>query len=280
MAVSIIAWNMQGEKSTGYNDAYPLIFKKILPLLFDTYPNDYWLVYLCEAGNPWNVDASQVTPGAVAYPFNSQPAQNSNEWKISWSIPDDLAVRGIYSPWQNSGKQSNLRCSVMIMEVTAAEARFNFSYDFLKAGSQCDNIRPIVYAIKKANFNADFSIAGVHNIANQQSAIEPTNSIVRTFAGGARGACVVGDMNIAAPIKKSDTWPAGLDFGKYLPLLCGAPTQLNGGQIDWGFQNMVEPKSASAAVVRALSIIPPFEGGKYSGIISSDHEVLYYRIAI
>jgi hypothetical protein len=280
MAVSIIAWNMQGEKNTGYNDAYPLIFKKILPLLFKSNPNDYWLVYLCEAGNPFNVDASEVTPGAVAYTFNSNPGEGSNEWKVPWGIPDNLAIRGIYSPWQQPNKQSNLRCSVMMMEVTASNARFQFSYDFLKAGSQCDNVRPIVYAIKKANSNNDFSVAGVHNIANQNAAISPTNSIAKTFSGGARGACIVGDMNIAAPIKSTDTWPAGLDLGTYKAVLCGAVTQLGGSQIDWGFQNMVKPESASAGIVRDLDVIPDFEGGKYSGIISSDHEVLYYRIAI
>ena len=286
MAVNIIAWNMQGERNTGYNDAYPLIFTKILPLLWNSSQNDYWLIYLCEAGNPWGVDASQVTPGAVAYNFNSNPGPGSKEWKITWRIPDNLAVRGIYAPWQkpdsgqSDGKESNLRCSVMLMEVVASDSRFNFSYDFLKAGSQCDNIRPILYAIKKAGSNNDFMIAGAHNVANQSAAVGPTNAIAQYFTGGTRGGAVVGDMNISAPIKSSDQWPAKLNLGKYSPMLCGAPTQLSGGQLDWGFQNMVKPNATGAAIVRNLSIIPSFEGGKYSGIIASDHEVLCYRIAI
>ena len=283
MAVSIIAWNMQGERSTGYNDAYPLIFSKIMPLLFDAYPGDYWLIYLCEAGNPWNLDASQVTPGATGVSFNSNPA--GKEFPITWSIPKNFAVRGIYSPWQKPDKGANLRCSVMIMEVTKYGCdnfpkypRFQFSYDFLKAGSEYNNIRPIVYAVKTAGSNADFLVAGVHNVANQSAAIDPTNNIARSFPGGTHGACIVGDMNIAAPIGPTAKWPIGLDLGKYQPMLCGGPTQLSGNQLDWGFQNMVQRDAAGAAIVRNLSAIPSFDGGKYSGIIASDHEVLCYRI--
>ncbi|HEX8667657.1 MAG TPA: hypothetical protein VF727_04720 [Allosphingosinicella sp.] len=283
MAVSIIAWNMQGERNTGYNDAYPLVFGKILPLLFNAYPNDYWLIYLCEAGNPFMVSTSQVTPGAVALYFNSDPT--GKEYAIPWGLPKNFAARGIYSPWQQPDKQGNLRCSVMIMEVVKYGCddfpkypRFQFSYDFLKSNSQLGNIRPIVYAVKQAGSTNDFSIAGVHNVANQTSAVAPTNAIAKSFSGGTRGACIVGDMNIAAPIKSSDTWPAGLELGSYQALLAGAATQLGGNQLDWAFQNMAESKSATAAVVRSLSVIPSFKDGEYSGIISSDHEVLYYRL--
>lgn len=287
MAINIISWNMQGERNIGYSDVYPLLFGQVLPRLVKIAPNDTWLVYLCECGNPFAFDASTVSPGAAGYLFESYDLDD-NYRGITWTMPKGLAVRGIYCPWQSSDSGNNLRCSTMIMEVATYEPIsldetpvFNLSYQFIGSkDNNLNNIRPIPFVTSFKGKTAQYYVGGVHNVAAQSPAAKAVNKLVQYFFAGSLGSVLAGDMNVSAPIYKSDSWPTGMDFGAYTPLLAGDVTQVSGGQLDWAMYSFKKPKEAEAGLAKNIIDVSGFDTGKYSGYISSDHEIMIYSIGL
>lgn len=287
MAINILAWNMQGERNTGYSDVYPLIFGQVLPRLVKQAPADTWIVYLCECGNPFGLNAKAVKPGAIGYFFESKDS-GQNYYITPWSMPKGIAVRGIYCPWQSTDTGKNLRCSTMIMEVATYSPltgnqtpSFNMDYQFIGSDdANLDNIRPVAYVTKYNQNSAQYYVGGVHNVAAQSPAVKAVNRLVQFFFAGTLGSMLTGDMNVAAPIPPNGTWPNTINLGNYSALLAGGPTQLSGNQLDWAMYSFGNPKTKGAGFAKYLLGVSPFDTGKYSGYISSDHEIMVYSIGL
>ncbi len=228
---------------------------------------DRRIIYLCECGNPFEFDFQQIKPGASWYAFDS-----TND-KLPWSLPKNVAVKGLYCPWQKSDDISNLRCSVMIMEVIES-GNFISKLDFVPSDNPVyRNPRPIAQAEFRDKKDG-FVVSGLHNTSDYHPASKELTAILKYLPVQTIGNCVVGDMNIPYPEQKGK-----VKLNKYTVMAAGIRTQQSGNQLDWGAQNAKAGK-VSTDIASKLCTIFTFDRPYFSGFNASDHEILVYSLTI